>query len=71
MIDMKRFVISVLMLSMAFAAAAQEFNKIPRAWKWVDADEVLFTYDGTFADSEAFAVNAKNGKVRTGVSAPE
>ena len=71
MIDMKRFVISVLMLSMAFAAAAQEFNKIPRTWKWVDADEVIFTYDGTYADSAAFVVNAKNGKVRTGVSAPE
>ena len=71
MIDMKRFLISVLMLTVAFAAAAQEFNRIPRAWKWVDEDEVIFTYNGTFADSAAFVVNAKNAKVRTGVSAPE
>ena len=68
---MKRFLISVLMLTVAFAAAAQEFNRIPRAWKWVDEDEVIFTYNGTFADSAAFVVNAKNAKVRTGVSAPE
>ena len=71
MIDMKRILIAILMLTVTFAALAQEFNRIPRAWKWVDEDEVIFTYNGTFADSAAFVVNAKNGKVRTGVSAPE
>ena len=43
---------------------------MPRAWKWINDKEVLFTYDGTFADNEAFVVNAKTGKQRTGVSAP-
>ena len=49
---------------------AQEFNPIPRAWKWIGDTEVLFTYDGTFADADAFAMNPKNGVRRSGVSAP-
>ena len=52
------------------AASAQEFNRIPSSWKWIGDTEVLFTYDGTFADEAAFAVNAKNGKRREGVSSP-
>ena len=55
---------------MTVMAAAQEFNPVPRAWKWISDNEVLFTYDGTFADTASFAVNAKKGSVRTGVSAP-
>ena len=54
----------------AVAASAQEFNRIPSSWKWIGDTEVLFTYDGTFADEAAFAVNAKNGKRREGVSSP-
>lgn len=57
-------------LCMTVMAGAQEFCPVPRAWKWIDDAEVLFTYDGTFADSAAFAVNAKKGTVRKGVSAP-
>ena len=49
---------------------AQEFNPVPRAWKWIGNSEAIFSYDGTFVDSMAFAVNAKTGKKRTGVSAP-
>ncbi len=54
----------------AVAASAQEFNRIPSSWKWIGDTEVLFTYDGTFADEAAFAVNAKNGKRSEGVSSP-
>ena len=66
---MKRlfFVIAVFM---SVAAAAQEFNRIPRSWKWIGESEVLFTYDGTFADSTAFAVNARTGERRNGVTYP-
>ncbi len=53
------------------AAGAREFDKVPLSWKWLGNEEVLFTYDGTFADSTAFVVNARSGKRRTGVSAPE
>ena len=61
---------SLLASLMTVVAAAQEFNPIPRAWKWIGDNEVLFTYDGTFADTTAFAVNAGKGSVRTGVYAP-
>ena len=57
-------------MCLTVAAAAQEFNPIPRAWKWLGNTEAVFSYDGTFADSSAFAVNAKTGIRRMGVSAP-
>ena len=59
-----------LAVVMALTAGAKEFEKVPVAWKWLDSKEVIFTYDGTFADSSAFVVEAKTGKTRTGVSAP-
>lgn len=67
---MKRLVVLVIALVMAAGAMAQEFNPVPRAWKWIGDKEVMFSYDGTFADSAAFVVNAKTGDRRTGVSAP-
>ena len=68
---MKKILWVIVMTLIASAVYAQEFNRIPRAWKWTADKEVLFTYDGTFADSTAFVFNAKTGKTRTGVSAPE
>ena len=67
---MKKLLFVVIALCMAVTAVAQEFNPIPRAWKWIGNTEVLFTYDGTFADTDAFAMNPKNGERRSGVSAP-
>ena len=58
------------MAALALSASAQAFKDVPRDWKWLDSKEVIFTYDGTFADSSAFVVEAKTGKTRTGVSAP-
>ena len=49
---------------------AQEFNPVPKSWKWIGDTEVLFTYDGTFADANGFAVDTKSGATRRGVSAP-
>lgn len=65
----------VLLLTMLLGLAsafsyAREFNPIPRAWKWIDNDEVIFTYDGTYADSSAFVVNARTGKRTEGVKVP-
>ena len=65
----------VLLLTMLFGLAsafsyALEFNPVPRAWKWIGNDEVIFTYDGTYADSSAFVVNARTGKRTEGVKAP-
>ncbi len=67
---MKRTLFVLMLAVVSLAAAAQEFNRIPRACKWINEKEVLFSYDGTFADSAAFAVDARTGKQRVGVSAP-
>ena len=52
------------------AAAAQEFNPVPRAWKWTSDQDVVFSYFGTFTDDAAFAVNARTGVRTEGVKAP-
>ena len=67
---MKRIIVTMLAAVMAAGAMAQEFNPVPRAWKWLDADDVIFTYDGTYADVEAFSVNARTGKRTEDVMAP-
>ncbi len=47
------------------------FNRIPRAWKWTAPNQVIFTYDGTYEDSTAFAFDPSKGRFLYGVSAPE
>ena len=66
----KIFLLVCLAVVMALTAGAKDFEKVPVAWKWLDSKEAIFSYDGTFADSSAFAVDARTGKTRTGVSAP-
>ena len=66
----KRLLLSVLSAAVAVCAAAQELNPIPRTWKWLGADEVIFSYDGTYADQEAFSVNPRTGKRTEDVTAP-
>ncbi len=66
----KIFLLVCLAVVMALTVGAKDFERVPVAWKWLDSKEVIFTYDGTFADSSAFVVEAKTGKTRTGVSAP-
>ena len=67
---MRRIVLVTVMLIAVASAAAQEFNPIPRAWKWLGNEEVIFSYDGSFADSSAFVLNARSGKRIEGVAAP-
>ena len=67
---MKKTILLCVFAAVTLAAAAQEFNPVPRAWKWIGDSEALFTFDGTFADSEGFAVNARTGNERKGVSSP-
>ena len=68
--NMRRIVLVTVMLIAVASAAAQEFNPIPRAWKWLGNEEVIFSYDGSFADSSAFVLNARSGKRIEGVAAP-
>ena len=67
----KNLVISIALLTTGAAAAAQEFNAVPRAWKWIGDNEAVFSYDGTFEDDEAFSYNARTGSRKSGVKAPE
>ena len=66
----KRVLLLTLLSIMTLCASAQEFNPVPRSWKWISDREAIFSYDGTFADSAAFVVDARTGKRRTGVSSP-
>ena len=67
---MRRIVLVMVMLTAVASASAQEFNPVPRAWKWLGNEEVIFSYDGSFTDSSAFVLNARNGKRIEGVAAP-
>ena len=67
----KRVVLMMVLGFVGLCGFAQEFNPIPRAWKWTGSEEVIFSYDGTYYDSTAFAVNARTGKRIDGVMAPE
>ena len=76
---MNKIVLSLTLIAMSAvctigASAADgpgQFRKVPSSWKWISDKEVIFSYDGTYTDSLAFSVNARNGKKKTGVSAPE
>ena len=70
-LHMRKFVLVIGVMLLAVLAGAQEFNKVPRAWKWVSDREVAFTYDGTYQDSTAFKVDARNGRRTEGIKAPE
>lgn len=67
---MNRFLAIVLLAVSALTAGAQEFNQIPRAWKWIGNEEVIFTYDGTFEDDASFVFNARKVKRTEGIKAP-
>ena len=60
---------AAVLVSMSLRAG--DFNRIPMAWKWVGGDKVVFSYDGTYLDSLAFAVKAGSRKIVHGVNAPE
>ena len=67
---MKKLLFISLLLT-ALSVSAQEFNPVPRAWKWLDDEQVAFTYDGTYTDSSAFSVNARTCARAGGIKAPE
>ena len=67
---MNRGLAIVLLAVSALTAGAQEFNQIPRAWKWIGNEEVIFTYDGTYEDDASFVFNARKVKRIEGIKAP-
>ena len=68
---MKRIILILCVATMSLSAYAQEFYQVPRAWKWTSLEDVVFSYDGTYADEAAYSVNARSGKMTAGVKAPE
>ncbi len=65
---MKHF-LNILLLFLTLEASAQQWNRIPRSYKWLDSSEVVFSYDGSYKDG--FAINAKSFARRDGVDARE
>ncbi|MBE6214756.1 MAG: S9 family peptidase [Bacteroidales bacterium] len=64
--------LSVLLTFFAISfASAQEFCRIPKSWKWISDEQVVFSYDRTYTDSAAFLVNARTGARKDGVKAPD
>ena len=58
------------MLTAGVAAGAQEYNEVPKVWKWTSDSEVVFSYDGSFEDAKAFSYDVSSGAVKEGVKAP-
>ena len=51
--------------------AAQEFNSVPKFWKWIGNEEVVFSYSGSYTDASVFSINARTGVRKDGIKAPE
>ena len=67
---MKRILMILMSVTVTASVFAQEFQSIPRVWKWLGNEEVIFSYFGTYQGDDAFVVNARSGKVSEGVNAP-
>ncbi|MEE0234746.1 MAG: DPP IV N-terminal domain-containing protein [Bacteroidales bacterium] len=67
---MKRILMILMSVTVTASVFAQEFQSIPRVWKWLGNEEVIFSYLGTYQGDDAFVMNARNGKITKGVNAP-
>ena len=68
---MKKILVISLIFAAVLSATAKDFNPIPKSWKWIGNDEVVFSYDGSYTDSTAFSINAATGQRNDNVKAPE
>ena len=67
---MKRILMIMMSVIMTASVSAQEYNSIPRAWKWLGNEEVIFSYYGTYMEGDAFVLNVRTGKQSTEVTSP-
>ena len=67
---MKRILMIMMSVIMTASVSAQEYNSIPRAWKWLGNEEVIFSYYGTYMEGDAFVLNVRTGKRSTEVTSP-
>jgi len=68
---MKRLILSLALAALFCCASAQEFNRMPFAYKWLGDKEVAFTYNGMYTDDTCFKLVMPKGTKVTGVQAPE
>ena len=68
---MKRVVLTLALAALVSGASAQEFNRMPAAYKWLGDKEVAFTFNGRYTDDECFKLVMPKGTKVTGVKAPE
>ena len=68
---MKRLIVSLALAAVFTSAYAQEFNRMPFAYKWLGDKEVAFTYNGMYTDDTCFKLVMPKGTKVTGVKAPE
>ena len=68
---MKRLILSLALAALFCGASAQEFNRMPFAYKWLGDKEVAFTYNGMYTDDTCFKLVMPKGTKVTGVQAPE
>ena len=67
---MKRILMIMMSVMMTASVSAQEYNSIPRVWKWLGNEEVIFSYYGTYMEGDAFVLNVRTGKRSTEVTSP-
>ena len=68
---MKKVILTLSFLVLLTGAFAQEFNRMPYAYKWLGDKEVAFTYNGMYTDDTCFKLVMPKGTKVTGVKAPE
>jgi len=61
---MIRSLATSLMLLFTLASGAQEFERIPVAWKWLSDKEAAFTFNGSYKDAEGYVLRLP-GNIRT------
>ena len=69
--EILRGVCWIAAICVSMSLSAQEFNPIPRSWKWIGNDEAAFSFDGTFTDHDAFSIKAGSHRRKDGIMAPE
>ena len=68
---MKRLILSLALAALFCGVSAQEFNRMPFAYKWLGDKEVAFTYNGMYTDDTCFKLVMPKGTKVAGVQAPE
>ena len=53
-----KHILATSIVTLACAGAqAQVFNPIPKSWKWLSNEEIIFSYNGKYTDERDFSIN--------------